>query len=107
MYVPYSLENGSPSQNVLNSDLTKSQICPILGQLDPLWLQIWPPLFGKFQIEQQSDLDDAQEDIWSKKKVKQTTWVRSSSFSAAISSLIVSIWNGNYIRKIKSLKKIF
>ena len=32
---------GSPSQNVLKSDLKKSRICRILGQSDPLWVQIW------------------------------------------------------------------
>ena len=31
---------GSPSQNVLKSDLKKSQICPIWGQSDPLLAKI-------------------------------------------------------------------
>ena len=28
-------------QNVLKSDLKKSRICPIWGQSDPFWVQIW------------------------------------------------------------------
>ena len=31
----------SESQNLLESDLKKSQICPIWGQSDPLWSQTW------------------------------------------------------------------
>ena len=30
-----------------------------LGQSDQIWAQIWSPLFGKMQVKQQGDLDDA------------------------------------------------
>ena len=45
-----------PSQNVLNFDLK----CPI-GQSDPFRTKIWCPWFGKLQMKQLSDLDDARE----------------------------------------------
>jgi len=32
---------GSPSQNILKSELKKFQICPIWGQSDQLWGQNW------------------------------------------------------------------
>ena len=63
MYVPDNLENGW--QNILISDLKKSRICPIQGQ-------IWSPWFGKIQIKQQSDLDDALEITPSEKKLKKS-----------------------------------
>ena len=59
MYVPDNIEIvGTPSQNVPNSDLTKSRICPIWDQSDILWAQIWSPWFGKLQMKQQGRLDD-------------------------------------------------
>ena len=38
-----SVHFGSPSQNVLNMNWKNPQICPIWGQFDPLWVQIWWP----------------------------------------------------------------
>ena len=38
-----SVHFGSTSQNERKSDLKKSRICPIWGQSDPLWVQIWHP----------------------------------------------------------------
>ena len=38
-----SVHFGSPSQNVLKSDLKKSRICLICGQSDPLLAKIWEP----------------------------------------------------------------
>ena len=57
VYVPDNLENSW--KNVMNFYLKKSRICPIWGQSDSLWVQIWSPWFGKVQMKQQSDLDDA------------------------------------------------
>ena len=62
VYVPDNLEMvGSPSQNVLNFDLNKSRICQVRGQSYPLCAQIRSPWLGKFQMKQQSDLNDVQE----------------------------------------------
>ena len=36
---------GSPSQNILNSDLKKSKICPIWGQSNPIWTGESPPTY--------------------------------------------------------------
>ena len=62
MYVLDNLENGwiiEPKCTEFWSE--KSQICSIWRQYGPLWLQIWSHWFGKLQMKQHSDLDDAPE----------------------------------------------
>ena len=42
-WVRLALNGTNPAlrQNILKSDLKKSRICPIWGQSDPFWVQIW------------------------------------------------------------------